>query len=621
MDLAVVGLMIGCALSTMLCVVAGRWLWRVQRDRTQTWALGLGMLGVLLAALLAVVGLKGWNTLSVIAAVLVLQLVCLSVVLLWALRFGQRQADDLHAVRKELLQSRQRLQNASQNRGEFLARMSHALLTPLHGILGHTHQALAAQPNPKMAAYLRHIQQAGGELMEAVNAVHNFAVIDAGLWQLELGDFELHQVLKNAVQLVQERAHARGLKLHRELDRNLPRYVHGDALCIGQIVLNYLNNAIQFTEQGHIVVRVLNQGAVVGQNDGVRLRFEVSDTGVGLTPAQMERLFSTCKCVEGAHHRRVDGAGLGLATARQLAQMMGGEVGVQSQVGLGSTFWLELPLRQVDMPTGAVRPGRVPSHADGLTGLQILVVDDSLFNLEVTRDALEQAGALVMTATDGEQALGIMRTVAFDCVLMDLQMPHLDGLAATRLIRQDSALASTLVIGLTAHSYREHRAACLDAGMHTVLTKATEPAQLVATILDFLERLGRLRDRAPPVAPQAPAEWLPGELEKFVGTNMATQQRLLGRYLTEGERLCAVMATQQQSADWHGVGESAHSLKSSSKAVGAMPLAQRCQELEEAGRTNDEVACQRLLPEVQAGFLRVQALIQARLQAPPAAPG
>jgi len=251
-------------------------------------------------------------------------------------------------------------------------------------------------------------------------------------------------------------------------------------------------------------VRVLNQGSVVGQSDGVRLRFEVSDTGVGLAPMQIEQLFSAFNSVEGPHHRRLD---------------------------------------------------RAPGHADGLTGLQILVVEDHLFNLEVTRDILEQAGALVMTAIDGEQALDIMRTVAFDCVLMDLQMPKLDRLAATRLIRQDSALASTLVIGLAVNSYREHRAACLDAGMHTVLTKASEPAQLVATILDFLERLGRLPN----------------------------------------------------------VSESAHSLKSSCKAVGALPLAQRCQDLEGAGRANDEAACQRLLADVQAGFLRVQALIQARL--------
>ena len=622
--------LIGCVLTNTLCLLAAGWLWRTHRHGLPGWGYGLGFLSAQLVLLLwALVrqyafGFPLWagflTAPMAVAIAVALQAVNATGLVLALVYVNRRQAEQLESQRVQLQQSQQQVRDASRSRGDFLARMSHELLTPIHQVLGMAHLALGAQPSPKVAEYLHKIRQAGGHLMGVVNDVLNFAVVDSGQLQLECSDFSLDQVLNNAVQLTQERAHERGLELHREVDRNLPRYVHGDALCIGQIILNYLNNAIKFTEQGHIILRVLRCDTDASVPTGVRLRFEVSDTGIGLSAEQIARLFASFEQVETSNNRRFGGTGLGLATSKQLAQLMGGDVGVVSEAGLGSTFWLEAPLREVANLPGLGRDAGQPAADDALSGLQILVVDDSAFNLEVTRAILEQSGAQVMTATDGAQAVSVMRAVAFDCVLMDMQMPIMDGLAATRAIRQDPALAKTLVIGLTANTYREHRAQCLDAGMHSVLSKAIEPAQLVATILDFLARLGRLSDRPRAGAEQPVVEWVPDELEKFVGTNPATQQRLLGRYVAEGERLCAVMVTQQHRGDWLGIGESAHSLKSSSKAVGALPLAQWCQQLEEAGRQGDGAQCIRLLADIQAGFVRVQALIQARLQANPVAP-
>jgi signal transduction histidine kinase/DNA-binding NarL/FixJ family response regulator/HPt (histidine-containing phosphotransfer) domain-containing protein len=576
---------------------------------------------------------------AAVAQVLVFQLFSLAVLMNLMMLVNQRlvaslqrelQDKDqalaaLHDAQLSLKESQRQTQDALRSRGEFVARMSHELLTPINAVLGMAYLGLNAQPSARVADYLQKIRQAGGHLMGVVNDVLNFSVIDSGKLHLEPSDFELIQVLNNAVQLAQERAHVRGLELHRELDRGLPRYVHGDALCIGRIIINFLDNAIKFTEQGHVILRVTNRGAVAGQTGMVRLRVEVSDTGVGLTPEQTGRLFTSFEQADTSNSRRYGGTGLGLVISKQLAELMGGAVGVDSEFGLGSTFWCELPLREITRLETSEEFAQ-PEHAvqtHRLTGLQVLVVDDSVFNLEVTRGMLEQAGAQVITATDGEQGLNFMRAVAFDCVLMDMQMPVMDGLTATRLIRQDPALASTLVIGLTANTYREHRLQCLEAGMNTVLSKAIEPAQLVSTIVEFLVRLERLSDScAHPGVTEPPAsgqlspqeEWSPDELEKFVGSNANIQRRLLERYLSEAKRLCETLNTQQTACDWKGMGDSAHTLKSSSKAVGAQPLAQLCQALEEAGRQEDAVRCSPLHGEIQASFSRVKVLISAKLQ-------
>ena len=254
-------------------------------------------------------------------------------------------------------------------------------------------------------------------------------------------------------------------------------------LRICQVLLNYLSNAIKFTEKGsvHLLVHSTTRATDV-HGDSAHLCFEVRDTGIGLNVEQQQRLFQSFEQADNSTTRRYGGTGLGLAISRQLVELMGGQVGVRSEHGKGSTFWfsLQLPLALSAAQTAVASPQTsLPSYAATLKGKQILVVDDNEFNLDVSEGMLAELGITSMRAQDGEQALALLRDLAFDAVLMDVQMPVMDGLEATRQIRTDMSLKGLCVIAMTANALPEDRQRYLHAGMDDVLTKTRRPTTIV----------------------------------------------------------------------------------------------------------------------------------------------
>jgi len=389
----------------------------------------------------------------------------------------------------ELAQALQRAELAKRSRGEFLSNMSHEIRTPMNAVMGMVYLALHGNPDVQQREYLEKIQTAGGHLLGLISDILDFSKIDAGKLDLEMGDFQLQQVFENVVHLTEGRAREKGLHLHIDVQEGLPANLRGDALRLGQVIINYVNNAIKFTHSGTVTLRVLALGTEGDAEDPTRhtLRFEVQDTGIGLSPEQQQRLFQSFEQADNSITRRYGGTGLGLAICKQLAALMGGEVGVQSTLGVGSTFWVTARLQRAADDYAAPLAAQY-ADADGhtLQGRHMLVVDDNAFNLDVAQGVLEEVGVEVMLANDGEEALRLLREFAFDCVLMDMRMPVMDGLQATRAIRSDARLSGMVVVGLTANADADDHALCLESGMDVVLTKPFDPAQLFTTLAQYL---------------------------------------------------------------------------------------------------------------------------------------
>ncbi|MFM8443664.1 MAG: PAS domain-containing protein [Methylococcus sp.] len=371
---------------------------------------------------------------------------------------------------------------------QFLGHMSHELRTPMNAVIGLTQLLERMDLPPEPLTMVQQIRESGNIMMSIVNDILDFGKIEAGQLPIERQPLAPLAVINRVLTMLGAMAAQKGLELRVEDRLQTAENLLGDALRIEQILLNLTGNAIKFTERGGVTVSLAR---VEGNDAEVRLRFEVSDTGPGITEEQLGQLFRPFSQGDASITRRFGGTGLGLVISRRLAEMMGGTLGVASHVGKGSTFWFEIPFASAPSqppPTNA-GPTVAETAVDGhpLTGLRVLAVDDSRINLMVVKKALQQSGAIVTLAADGQEALQILRDrpANFDAVLMDVQMPVMDGLTATREIRRDARLAGLPVIALTAGVLPEERQAALEAGVDDFLTKPMDLGQLNAVLARF----------------------------------------------------------------------------------------------------------------------------------------
>jgi len=418
------------------------------------------------------------------------------------LRVLQRTADlaqaneRLQVQEAELREAKERAEDASRMKGDFLANMSHEIRTPMNAIVGMTHLALQGTQDARLLDYLQKIQQSSRHLLGIIDDILDFSKIEADKLTFEQIDFSIATLLDNFTNLISERAHAKGLQLMLDVAPDVPDLVVGDPLRVGQVLINYGNNAVKFTQQGQIQVSVSAQHL---EPDHVTLRFAVRDTGIGLTPEQAAELFQSFHQADSSTSRRYGGTGLGLAISRKLAERMGGEVGVSSQLGEGSTFWFTVRLGRTQQAQPALKPlphtadGVAPGaaangdpHATGAVLGRILAVDDNEVNLQIARELLRNQGFEVDVALDGQQALELVRVQAYDLVLMDMQMPVMDGLSATRAIRQLPEGLRLPIVAMTANAMEKDRQDCLEAGMNDFITKPMDPARLAAVVQSWV---------------------------------------------------------------------------------------------------------------------------------------
>jgi len=675
-----------------------------------------------------------------------------------------------HAAAEALRQGKAMAEEAAHTKAAFLANMSHEIRTPMNAILGMTHLALRTELNTAQRDYLQRIQSAGQHLLGIINDILDFSKIEAGRLEIEHIAFPLEQVLTRLSHTIAEKAQAKGLELVFEVAPDVPSNLVGDPLRLGQALINYGNNAVKFTERGEIVVRV---ETLAHEGQRVKLRFAVQDTGVGIGAELQRGLFESFRQADSSTTRQFGGTGLGLAITRQLAELMGGEVGVESTPGQGSLFWFTAwllsgtPEAQRQLPGGAEGPGRVlvvddnalarqslvhmlqrlgfephavasgqealaevertdstgPHYAvvcidqdmpdlDGLQtarallarplqhpphllmvtavgqaeideqtaalgiqaivhkpvtasdlfdclvallhpdlpkalphghsteadrleaavvqlrGARVLLVEDNDINQQVAREMLQQAGLVVTTADNGQLALDALHQAAtpFDAVFMDMQMPVMDGLQATRAIRAQPQWARLPIIAMTANAMAQDRQRCLDAGMNDFVAKPIDPEQLWAALLRWVPARQGYTPPLPPApgasAPSGPLPALPLDvpgLDTALGLRrcmgkVAFYREMLGQFVREQASVAQRIGQALEGGDWALAHRLAHTLKGVAGNLGATQVQALADALDQHLRGPAEH-----LPEAASGAEHDRQTAQARAALAPLA--
>ncbi len=550
----------------------------------------------------------------------------------------RHRLEDLVASRTADLEgARQQSEAANRAKTAFLANMSHEIRTPMNAILGLTHLLQRNNPTAEQRERLNRIDDSGRHLLSIINDILDLSKIESGHFALEVADFPLSAVLDRVASIVAEGAQAKELSLSVDRD-GVPPWLRGDATRLRQALLNYAGNAVKFSEHGGVALRAK---LVEQEGDHVLLRFEVEDTGIGIAPEHQARLFQSFEQADVSTTRKFGGTGLGLAITRRIAAAMGGEAGMTSELGVGSTFWFTCRL-QVGEPAS-----QAESIPDGLSEVEaamrelyrsarLLLVEDHPVNREVAVSLLRGAGLSVDEAEDGIEAVKMAQATAYDLILMDVQMPNMNGLDATRAIHALPGRQATPIVAMTANAFDEDRRRCEAAGMCDFVAKPVEPEALFAALVRWLRARHRSDERRPTVTP-APMHVdhvktpLPQPLAKAAGLDThrglvavsgdgEAYTAILRQFTVAHTNDCRQLRAEIGAGDYPAALRRVHTLKGVSGTLGAVHIHQAAVALESALRDGDAEWLTALLDDLSDAIEALSNAVNQVPGEPPPAP-
>jgi osomolarity two-component system sensor histidine kinase NIK1 len=503
------------------------------------------------------------------------------------------ERDSRDRALKDLVIAREEAEAAYKTKSDFLANMSHEIRTPMNAILNLSKLCLQTQLDNKQHDYISKVNLSAQGLLGVINDILNFSKIDAGMLSLEIAHFQLNSTLELLDSSVGHLAREKGLRFSTNVESMVPTYLVGDPLRLGQVLLNLMSNAVKFTTEGEVRVSIkLNED----YGDSVLLEFEVSDTGIGLSPDESQGMFLAFTQVDTSTTRKYGGTGLGLAISKRLVEMMDGTIWITSEVGTGSHFFFTAKFGrgEAGQAISLIDAVEKPATLWRLEGVHILVAEDNEFNQDVIKEVLEQYGVVVTLCNNGSDALQRLATEPYDIVLMDIQMPIMDGYEATRQIRATPSLTEQCIIAMTANVMAMDKQRCFEAGMNDFVPKPIDSNLLYQTLIKWLPEVTQLSD----VAEVEPIDL--SVLGGLLNEDSVKIKKFAHKFLQSSRKALADMLAAQEDGDLEILSGLGHKHKSAAASVGAASLVLLCKALEASSKAGDREHVTLLVAQISA---------------------